>query len=229
MEWNHSRVISQLLAKPNINIFDELIREIELYFSRTVSNVQEMKDRDNKKKKGDIWELFCRDWLIASSEYLNVWLLKDFNTEFNLTFGKQDNGIDLIAQTSTGWIAIQCKYRSRGRNVDWKSLSTFIGLCERTGPWQSYLVMSNCVGISRKMPPTPKDRSICRGTFRNTTREHWLKMVGSYQPRVLAEPLKVEILQPDGSIIKTEWKKEAPRTQEELRAARLAKFCSTGS
>jgi hypothetical protein len=222
----HRNIISKLLSRPDINIFDELIKEIEAYFHRSVYSIQDMKDRDNKKTKGDFWELFCKDWLVASGKYINVWLLNDFNTQFDLDFSKQDNGIDLIAQTATGWVAIQCKYRGRGKYVDWKSLSTFIGLCERTGPWEKYLVITNCVGISRKLPRTPKDQSICRKTFQNTTREHWMKMVGTYQPHTLKEEITMEITNLDGSINNVTWEttSSVPKTLEELRAIRLSKF-----
>lgn len=224
----HQQIISKLLSRPNISIFDEFTKEIEAYFNRPVTNIDELKDKHNKKKKGDIWELFCRDWLLASGKYINVWLLKDFNTQFGLNF-YQDNGIDLIAQTSRGWVAVQCKYRGKCKYVDWKSLSTFIGLCERTGPWECYLVMTNCIGVSHKLPRTIKDRSVCRKTFQNTSREHWMKIVGTYQPHTLKEEIKVEITNLDGSTTTTTWSttSPSPKTLEELRAARLAKFTQT--
>lgn len=188
----HKKIISKLLSTPSgkvsLNIFDEYIREMELYFSRKVTNISEMKLRDNKKIKGDMWELFCRDWLLSSDKYIEVWLLKDCPHFPNIT--KQDNGIDLIAQTKTGYCAIQCKYRSKKGRVDWKSLSTFIGLCERTGPWEKYIVMTNCSSVTRKVPKSPKDYSICLKSFQGTTREHWMKMVGTYQEHKLSDDIK---------------------------------------
>ena len=222
----HRPIISRLLSKDNINIFDELTKQIESHFHRTVSSVQEMKDRDNNKKKGDVWELFCKDWLLASRKYQNVWLLQEFNEQFGQNHTKQDNGIDLIAQSMTGWVAVQCKYRGKGKYVDWKSLSTFIGLCERTGPWEKFLVITNCIGISTKLPRTVKDQSICRKKFQNTTREHWMNMVGAFQFRTLKEEITVEITNLDGTITNTTWNspQATPKTLEELRALRLAKF-----
>lgn len=202
----HRQVILSSLSKPNINIFGEVIAAIEYEFNKSASNIKEMKDRENKKKKGDIWENFCKDWLIASGKYIRVWLLNEYNNEFsppasivsnnetNITtisslydrlssekqrtfISKQDNGIDIIAQTTDGWHAIQCKYRKKGK-VSWTSLSTFIALCERTGPWDKYIVMTNSTGVTHKLPKTPKDKSICKGTFESTTRDHWLKMIG---------------------------------------------------
>jgi hypothetical protein len=205
--FDHKSVISRLLPKDKINVFDEFISEVEAYFHRQVSTISEMKERENKKAKGDVWELFCRDWLIASQRYVGVWLLKDFQAQFSSNLPKQDNGIDLIAQTPTGWVAIQCKYRSKAKTTDWKGLATFIGLCERTGPWEKFLVMTNCSGVTRKVPLTAKDQSICVGTFRGTNRETWLRLTGTFQEHRLSD-----VSTPN------------PKTLEELRAARLAKF-----
>lgn len=177
----HTSIIGKLLTKSNINIFDEYIKEFEAYFSRTVTSVSEMRLRDNKKVKGDAWELFCRDWLLSTDKYNNVWLLAEYFQQHNLTGSKQDNGIDLVAYTKDQkWVAVQCKYRKLGAYVDWKSLATFIGLCERTPGFSTYLVMTNCKGVTRKVPRTSKDKSICVGTFRKTPRVQWLKMTANY-------------------------------------------------
>lgn len=180
----HTAVISKYLSRDGFNIFDEVVREIEYEFNKPVNNIQDMKDRANKKRKGDIWEEFCKDWLLASGDYTQVWLLNEYNTEFPHAFvSEQDNGIDLIGLTSMGWHAIQCKYRGKGLRVDWKSLSTFIAMCERTRShngflWEKYIVMTNCVGVTHKLPRTPKDKNICRKDLQNTSRDHWLRMIG---------------------------------------------------
>ena len=180
----HRAVINRCLSKEGINIFDEIVREIEYEFNKSVRSVEDMRERDNKKRKGDIWECFCKDWLIGSGGYTCVWLLQEYNTEYPHAFvSKQDNGIDLIGLTPDGWHAIQCKYRGKGSRVDWKSLSTFVAMCERTRaqdglPWHKFVVMTNCSGITNKLPRTPKDKSICLKTFQNTRRDHWLRMVG---------------------------------------------------
>ena len=115
-----------------------------------------------------------------------MWLLDEYNNTFpNAFLSKQDNGIDIIGETSTGWHAIQCKYRNRALRVDWKSLSTFIAMCERTRPcderfssWEKNVVITNCIGVTHKLPRTPKDKSICRKTLQNTSRDHWLRIIG---------------------------------------------------
>lgn len=180
----HKSVILSTLSKPNINIFDEIISAIEYEFNKPVTNISDMKERDNKKRKGDIWEVFCRDWLLASGTYTDVWLLTDFITQYPTVFlSKQDNGIDLIGKTLTGWHAIQCKYRSAKSRVDWRSLSTFIAMCERTKsldnkPWDKHVVITNCSSVTHKLPRTCKDKSICLRSLKNTKRDHWLKIVG---------------------------------------------------
>ena len=216
----HKQIVAELLAKPNINIFDELVLRIESHFNRSVSSISEMKDRDSKKKKGDMFELFCKDWLLASGKYEQVWLLPEWHAhmkelEVENAIPKQDNGIDLIALSKDGYDAIQCKWRysstRKYQKVTWQTLSTFIGLCERSGPWNKYIVMTNCSGVTRKLPMTKKDKSICVQTFRNTTREHWMKLVGNYVEHRLSDDAPIK-----------SGKQEL--SKEDLRAARLAHY-----
>jgi len=196
----HRNIISKYISKSNINIFDKIEEEIEYNFNAPVTCIKDMKDRDNKKRKGDIWEEFCKDWLLASGKYNQVLLLHEFNKEYPNTFiSKQDNGIDLIGQTNNGWHAIQCKYRkqtSRKVLVDWRTLSTFIALCERTiapdgSSWEKYVVITNCPGVTRKLPRTSKDKSICRKSFQNTSHDHWSKIISksSHLPFSLNHPI----------------------------------------
>jgi len=211
----HTEIIKDLLSKPSPpNIFDKYVEELELYFNRKVYNLQELKDRENKKLKGDQWEYFCKDWLIATGRYQNVWLLKECPHFPELT--NQDNGIDLICQTKTGFHSVQCKYRSGRGKVNWASLSTFIALSERTGKFDKFIVMTNCASITRKLPKSPKDMSICKGSFRGTKREQWIKMIGSYQENILSEEVR--------TVERTSPKKSVHLNAEELRKARLAYF-----
>lgn len=173
----HRQIIASTINTDK-NVFDAIIHGITMDFTKCVSNIKDMQDRDSMKRKGDIWELFCKDWLLATGEYQAVYLLDEYNALFGC-ITRQDNGIDLLAQTMTGgWHAIQCKYRSKGY-VTWKMLSTFIALCERTGPWDKYIVMTNAPGVTHKLPRTPKDKSICYRRFANTPREHWMRIIGT--------------------------------------------------
>lgn len=171
----HRQVITKNLSKPNVNIFDAIIEQIEWEHNKPCDNVQALKDRDNMRKKGDLWEAFCVDWLAATAQYDRVLTLAQFNAENpNVFKTKQDNGIDLIAITvNNKWHAVQCKYR-KAAYLNWSTLSTFIALCERTKRFDKYIVMTNCKGITNKLVKSPKDKSICYKTFVNTTRDHWL-------------------------------------------------------
>lgn len=211
------KTITKLLSIPNTNIFDGCIEAIELEYGKPVTNLSDLKKREDKKKKGDLWENFCKDWLEASGKYKKVWLFQEWMNHCATTQhssmglkSKQDNGIDLIAELENGkFVAVQCKYRKdMTKKVAWNTLSTFIGLCERTGPWEQYLVMTNGKGVTRKVPKSKKDKSICIGTFRATTRPQWLKMAGIYVENTI-ENSKEEIL-----------------SLEELREIRCKKFLS---
>jgi len=171
------------------NIFDECVNAIELEHGRPVTNLSDLKKREDKKKKGDMWENFCKLWLESSEKYKKVWLFHEWidycHTTLQDSMGlktRQDNGIDLIGQLQNGeFVAIQCKYRKdMNKKVTWNTLSTFIGLCERTGPWKEYIVMTNGKGVTRKVPKSKKDKSICVGSFRGTPRIQWLKMADLY-------------------------------------------------
>jgi hypothetical protein len=99
-----------------------------------------------------------------------------------LTSPRVDNGIDIVAQMSSqsGYVAVQCKYRKNiKQTVTWTSLSTFVGLCAVTGPWDRHLLMTNCRGVTRKVPKTPKDFTIAYGSFcSNFTWDKCLKING---------------------------------------------------
>ena len=185
------KTITKLLSVANANIFDGCVEAIEIEHGRPVTNLCDLKKREDKKKKGDLWEVFCRDWLDASDKYKNVWLFQDwiqYCSEKQISSkglqSKQDNGIDIIVELTNGKFgAVQCKYRKDMKRVTWNTLSTFIGLCERTGPWEQYIVMTNGRGVTRKVPKSKKDKSICIGTFRTTSRTQWLKMAGLYEEK----------------------------------------------
>jgi hypothetical protein len=119
---------------------------------------------------------------------------------------RKDMGIDLIAKKGELYSAVQCKYKKpTGRKIciTWKALSTFYALCLRTGPWDKYIVMTNCDYTRRVGEKTEKDVSICLKTFQGITKEKWVAMCG-LEGQILAEA--------------------APLSPEDLRAARLKYF-----
>ncbi len=202
-----------LLSAPN-NLFDAFMIECQKWYDQPAHTFTEMRTRDNKKIRGDIFEDFTVLYLKHVYSYKNVWRLEDVPTEVltKLSMKRQDMGIDIVAQTSDDkFVAIQCKYkkhRSIKKNiVTWKSLSTFYALCMRTGPWEKYVVVTNCEYVRHQGKKTSKDLSICIKKLRNITKEQWTLMC----------ELK-------GNTLQEESKKLTP---EELRALRLARFEST--
>ena len=74
-----SGVARSLNTSANMTLFDGLIREIDAYVSRGVTDMRQLKLRDDKKMKGKAWEYFCKEWLLSlpSKRYSDVWLLSE--------------------------------------------------------------------------------------------------------------------------------------------------------
>ena len=199
-------------------IFDLLLEKFETWSARPVSTLGEMKRRDNKTFKGTAWEQFCQFYLTNVMHYDNAWLWHEVPDDIRLKLklaSKVDNGIDIVCIRRNGRdgdiiSAVQCKYRKKiTQTVTWTTLSTFVGLCSLTGPWHEHIVMTNCKGVSRKtgIPRGPKDRTIAYGTFKNLTRTQCM----FEQPH-------------HNNNTTTATRTEQPKSVEELRAIRLAKF-----
>jgi predicted helicase len=117
-------------------------------------------------------------------------------------------GIDIVAKKDNKYYAIQCKYKkhtSFKKNIlTWKQLSTFYALCLRTGPWEKYIIVTNCEYTRHAGKKTVKDVSICLKTLQGITKEQWTKMC-----ELEGNKICENIVQ---------------KTPEELRAARLKYF-----
>lgn len=170
------------LRSPN-NLFDEFIIECQKWYESPAHSFSEMRMRDNKKIRGDIFEEFCLLYLKCVKGYKNVWLLKDVPDEIleKLVLKRRDMGIDIIIEThDSTYIAIQCKYKkhvgTRQNILSWKALSTFYALCLRSGPWDKYIVMTNCVYTRHQGKKTTQDVSYCLKTLQNITKDEWLRM-----------------------------------------------------
>ena len=72
-----SSLRSILSRQDGDNTFEALIRDIETYHGRQVSSMHDLKARDNKKLKGDLFEEFCQLYLQAGGKYKTVWLWKE--------------------------------------------------------------------------------------------------------------------------------------------------------
>lgn len=206
---------SILLRGSSENLFDQFLVECQKFYDQPAHTFTEMRVRDNKKIRGDVFEDFSVLYLKHVRGYENAWRLEDVPEDILTTLGlkRPDMGIDIICERKGKFTAVQCKYKKhtsiKKNIVTWKQLSTFYALCMRTGPWEKYIVMTNCEYVRHMGKKTPKDLSICLRTFRNTTKEQWARMC----------ELK-------GDVIVDERVKKL--TAEELRAARLARFTQGG-
>ena len=167
---------------------------------------------------GSVFELLCKLYLQKIIGCQSVWLLKEMPIEYKQHLGipTNDFGIDIIAVRGNEVYAIQCKYRGiQKRNkiptLNWKQLSTFYSLCSRSGlpcldgsrKWNRHVVMTTCSRVVQITEKQPTDWYICRRAFKNLTYQEWSIMLD---------------LQPNVTVI---GQIEKPRTQEELREARL--------
>ena len=211
------------------NLFDEFVNECQKTFDKPAHTMLELRNRANKKLKGDKFEIFCQHYLLDIYGLDNVWRLEDVpNTVLlNLGMKRRDMGIDIIGEKDGRYFAIQCKYkkyRERKNVLTWKELSTFYALCSKTGPWDKYIVMTNC-DYTRQAVKTEKDLIICKKKLQGITKEEWLKMCNKEGNQIKEEekaPQKEEEKAPQ----KEEEKKiiTKPKTIEELRKLRLAYY-----
>ena len=209
------------LKSPN-NLFDEFLIECQKWYEAPAHSFSEMRMRDNKKVRGDIFEEFCVLYLKFVKRHKNVWLLKDVPDEIllKLNVARRDMGIDIIVETTEDkFVAVQCKYKkhtSVKQNIlSWKSLSTFYALCLRTGPWDKYIIMTNCVYTRHQGKKTKQDVSYCLKTLQNITKDEWLSMCKTSGEKLGSE----EISNVPTSILKTS--KPAVPSKVEMRALRM--------
>ena len=206
-----SRLLHNILLRSPMNLFDEFLVECQKHYEAPAHTFVEMRTRDNKKVRGDIFEDFCVLYLKHVRGYDNVWRLEDVPDDVlgGLGLKRPDMGIDIIAERRGKYAAVQCKYKKhtgyRSKTiVTWKQLSTFYALVLRTGPWEKYIVMTNCDYVRHMGKKTDKDLSICLRRFRQMTKEQWTSMCGLEGHKVAEAPKLLSL--------------------EELRAARLARF-----
>jgi len=177
-------------------IFQSICDRIEVDTSRPATNIRSFSARSTTQK-GNYFEALCALYLEAQG-YV-VYTLKELSPDLRrqLHIPQNDFGIDLIAYAPPSSdtrhpllpIAVQCKYRAiknqktkyrpHGKTaLGWKELSTFMALCERTGPWKERLVMTSADFASFKGMKDNRDRIIAKQTWINTPRATWLCMAG---------------------------------------------------
>jgi predicted helicase len=182
---NLPNILHQVFLRSPTNLFDEFVLECQKWYSIPAHSLVEMRKRDNKKIRGDIFEEFCVLYLKHVLNYEKVWRLPDVPDDIllKLNMKRRDMGIDIICENNNIYTAVQCKYKKHTNNrkhcVNWKELSTFYALCLKTEiSWEKYIVMTNCQYITHMGQKTEKDQSICIGTFRNISKDDWIKMCG---------------------------------------------------
>jgi hypothetical protein len=226
------KLLHTVFLRSPSNLFDEFIKECQVWYSQPAHSLQEMRTRDNKKIRGDIFEEFCCLYLKEVRGFQEVWLLADLPEDIleQLSLKRRDMGIDIVVKHNEEWYAVQCKYKTptnKKSYITWSTLSTFYAMCLRTGPWTKYIVMTNCDYTRHQGPKGPKDLSICLGTFRNMSSEDWLKMC-NVQGQVIGqgpspEPMAEPNLGKENVIVSSDI------TREQLRARRLAYYSSLSS
>jgi len=205
-------------------IMDNLLEDFKLHYDRPVSSMNDLRDRDSKKVRGDMLEAFCQMYFEevvtknGTHWYTNVWLLNEVPEKVRnrLKLKKQDLGIDLVLQDLNGeFSAVQVKYRQhpkyKSKNViGWKQLSTFYALVKRTGEgnpasWKKHIVFTNADFIRHVGEKDPKDQTYAIGSLRRIKKDHWMRMIGDSGQKVTQTKIR-------------------RMTREQLREARLKAF-----
>ena len=75
MDLRHE--LHKVFLRSPTNLFDEFIKECQRWYSQPAHTFTEMRTRDNKKIRGDIFEDFCVLYLKEIRGYQDVWLLED--------------------------------------------------------------------------------------------------------------------------------------------------------
>ena len=179
-------ILKTTVSETSANRFDTFIDLCQSQYDKPVHTMTEMRMRQNKKLRGDLWEQFCKLYLLnvyktKTLEFANVWLFKDIPDDIREKLGltTRDMGIDLVAIDTLGrYSAIQAKYRKRrpeksAQIIGWKQLSTFYALVYRTGPFHRHIVMTNVDGVRHVSKKTRNDMSMCRARFRKMTYFEW--------------------------------------------------------
>lgn len=179
--------IQDTLSHTTSNRFDYFVQLCQAQFDKSVHTMIEMRDRQNKKLRGDLFELFCQNYLkhvYSTQQFCSVWLWSEIPQEVRDKLGikTRDEGIDLVAIDSKGrYYAVQVKYRKyrpekSKQFVGWKQLSTFYALAYRVGKFHKHIVMTNVDGVRHVTKKTSKDVSICKRRFQKMSYWDWKLM-----------------------------------------------------
>jgi len=172
----------------DVNHMNHFLEALSKYHKRNAHNLQEIRNRDDKKIHGDIFEEFAKVYMRKHMKISNVWLLREIPEPIleYLSLKSHDVGIDLVGLDDDGrFFAIQAKYKNRcftsnkKVSVTWKEISTFFALCARTGPYHKYIVITTADYVRHMAPKTPQDKSVCLGSLRKLTRDVFRSFIPS--------------------------------------------------
>jgi predicted helicase len=221
------RVLHEIFLRSPSNLFDEFMLECQKWYDEPAHTFTEMRTRDNKKIRGDIFEEFCVLYLKFIKGHNSVWRLEDVPDTIleKLSMKRKDMGIDIVIYDGNDVIAVQCKYKKRGlakSAVSWQALSTFYALCMRTGPWTKYVVMTNCDYVRHQGKKTSKDISYVLNTFRTISGSDWIKMCELTGQKIVTDVVQNTIT--DVSTVQMTAEELAKPSKEQLRQLRMAYY-----
>jgi hypothetical protein len=185
------RILESLVSSQENDLFDSFVHRCLAYYDAPVHSIHEMRSKRNTKVKGDLFEAFCI--LFLRSKGYTAWLLKEVPEEILTRFGMKrfDVGIDIIAVKDKTYSAVQCKFKKPRPGfvkgtwlpyncVNWKELSTFYSLCQRTqekARWKYHIVMTNTKHTRRMGNATRFDKTYAHGSFSALTRMDYVSFL----------------------------------------------------
>ena len=94
---NLQKLCYTILLRSPLNLFDEFITECVKWYTKPAHSLSEIRLRENKKIRGDIFEDFSVLYLKYVKKYENVWRLCDVPDEMldSLALKRRDMGIDI--------------------------------------------------------------------------------------------------------------------------------------
>lgn len=170
------------------SVLDYFLARCLSFYEKPAENMAMLKSKFATKMKGDIFEMFAREYFRVVVGLKEVWLLNEMPEAMlrKLKLRRADVGIDLVGLDSNGgYHAIQAKYRKRNTRykdkivLGWKQLSTFFAIVSRTGPFVRHWVFTNADYCRRFGRRTPEDRSVCYQGLCGIRHDQWLEMAGS--------------------------------------------------
>jgi hypothetical protein len=187
MEEVLTGILTRVQQQPASLWWEKFQRECASYHSRPATTLAELASRDDKKRHGDLWELFCVRYLLHHRRVRAAWILKDVPAAVRatLSLGTADMGIDIVAVDEMGgYWAVQCKWRSPQTRsyISWAQLSTFYALAARTGPYAKHLVLTNASGVRHVGAKQPEDETVACAVFKKMPRDSWMRMVPQQLP-----------------------------------------------